>query len=619
MILRGPIYICLALMLLALPLFGAERPNILLLLSDDQRADTLGATGNAQVITPELDKLASQGVLFSNSFVTTSVCAVNRASLLTGQHARTNGIRGFAETLSNTQWKSTYPALLRRAGYFTGFIGKWGVGATIDSKVDGMAGEFDFWKGLYEQGNYWPEGKSGRHLTKIMTSQVGEFLDAAPKGKPFCLSVSYKAPHGPWSEVEPECLALYDKVEIPVPGRLSEEAAAKLPEFMRTDRLTLGGKSVADFRKLNTAWTRQYYGLITGIDRSLGEIREMLKSRGLADNTIVVFTSDNGHFLFEFGLYGKWLMYEPSIRVPLVVYDPRSRSQEARKTEGIALSIDIAPTLLDFAGVPVPLEMQGRSLVPLLGGSVPADWRKDFFYEFNFGMFPGDIPSCIGVRDGRWKYVRYLDPRFQYEQLFDLEKDPDEMDNLASKPEFSTELARMKARLESYRTEIPDHAPDFMEYRDTYDVVFTAFHPPSMDKPLDFQQFGTIGQTFRAAGGFLHAVTWIWPYQMKKTSSSDLVVNLRRGGPEGELLATTTVPHEKIYSLYSIVAELDAPVKPGETLYVEMRPKNPVKAKEILLWAYPDDAFKDGQAFLDGKPADSDLALNFIYKKTDRP
>ncbi len=591
-----------------------RQPNILFLLTDDQRADTLGATGNPLVITPEIDKLAKEGSLFRNSFVTTSVCAPNRACILSGRYSRTTGIRGFAEAFTDAQLQETYPMILKKAGYFTGFIGKWGVGATINSLQDRAGKEFDYWKAVEEQGAYWPEGKSGQHLTNIMTSQAQEFLDMAPRDRPFCLSVSYKAPHGPWSEVEPGCLALYKKTKIPLSKTLSEEAAATLPDFLRTDRLCLNGKTVKDWQTIGAEWTRQYYGLITGVDRSLGEIRAMLEARGLADNTIIVYTSDNGHFLFEFGFYGKWLMYEPSLRVPLIVYDPRIAPAERAKTvDAFALSIDMAPTLLDFAGLKAPETMQGRSLVPLLEGEVPADWRQDLFYEYNFIMFPGDIPSSIGVRDKRWKYIRYLDPRFEYEQLFDLENDPDEIQNLAKNPEYAPELERLRKRLADYRAEIPDNAPEFMEYRDKYRVVATAFTPPDMDHPLDLGKEKTVGQTFVADGDFLHAVTWVLPYQMKKTASSDLLVDLRRGGPEGELIASTTVPANHLYSLYPCVAKFDVPVKKGETLFVEMRTEKPPRQKDIRFWAYPKDVFPGGQAWLDRKPTDSDLALNFIY------
>lgn len=601
-------------------LFGGEssakQPNILFLLTDDQRADTLGATGNRLVITPELDKLAGEGVLFRNSFVTTPVCAVNRASILSGQYSRTNGVKGFAESFTDAQMKEIYPVLLRKAGYYTGFIGKWGVGATIDSLVDKVAPEFDYWKAVYDQGEYWPEGKNGRHLNKIMTSQVEEFLNNAPKDKPFCLSVSYKAPHGPWTGVEPDCLALYKDTKIPLPKSLNEESIAKFPAFLRTDRLTLNGKSIKEMQTINEQWTRQYYGLITGVDRSVGEIRSMLKAKGLSDNTIIIYTADNGHFLFEYGLYGKWLMYEASLRVPLIVYDPRISPTERTKTvDSFALSIDMAPTILDFAGLKAPEVMQGHSLVPLIHGQIPADWRKDLFCEYDFGMFPGDIPISMGVRDSRWKYIRYLDSRFDFEQLFDLEKDPDEANNLAKNAEYSAELTRLRARLNEYRSKVPDNAPEPMEYNDKYQVVATGFVPPAMDKPLDIGKDHSIGQTFQAEGDFLHAVSWMLPYQMKKIASSDLLVDLRRGGPDGEVLASAVIPRDHLYALYPCVATFDVPVKKGETLYIEMRPKDPVQPRELALWAYPENAnvFEKGQAFRDHKPADTDLTLTFVY------
>ncbi len=593
-----------------------QPPNIIFLLTDDQRADTLGATGNRYVITPELDNLAAEGSLFKNSFVATSVCAPNRACILSGQYPRTNGVKGFAETFSDAQVQATYPVLLRKAGYFTGFIGKWGVGANLNSYVDRIGTEFDFWKGVYDQGEYWPEGKTGRHYTKIMTSQAGEFLDKIPKDKPFCLSMSYKAPHGAWSEVDPECFALYKDVNIPVPKTLTEEAIAKFPPKVRTEHLQLMGKGAKELLPVYELLARQYYGLITGIDRSVGEIRAMLKARGLADNTVIIFTSDNGHFLFEYGMHGKWLMYEPSLRVPLIIYDPRiAPSERAKTVDAFALSVDMAPTVLDFAGLKVPEAMQGRSLVPLLHGRVPADWRKDLFYEYNFGMFPGDIPASIGVRDSRWKYIRYLDPRGEFEQLFDLKNDPEESRNLIQNEACSAELNRLRTRLEEYRAEIPDNVHDPMEHPEKYHIVATAFSPPETGKPLDFAKEKTIGQTFIADGDVLHSVTWMWPYQMKKCAPTDLIVDIRRDGPDGDVLSSAVVPSSHLYSLYPASATFDVPVKRGETLYLEMRPKGPVAPRELLLWVYPKDVFPGGQAFLNRKPADFDLPLNFIFQK----
>ncbi len=607
-------------LLLPSPASGAEppppRPNILFLLTDDQRADTLGAAGNPFVITPALDKLAAEGSYFKNSFVVTSVCAPNRACILSGLYPRTTGIKGFAEGFSDKAFQETYPALLRNAGYFTGFIGKWGVGANLNSYVDHIGTKFDYWKGVYDQGEYWPEGKKGRHFTKIMTSQAAEFLDKIPKDKPFCLSMSYKAPHGAWSEVDPECFALYKDVRLPHPKTLTEEAIAKFPEHLRTERLTLPGKTIGDLHSIYEIFAHQYYGLITGIDQSLGEIRSLLKDKGLADNTVIIFTSDNGHFLFEYGMLGKWLMLEPSLRVPLVIYDPRIPPAERAKTvEAFALSVDMAPTVLDFAGLKPPEAMQGRSLVPLVHGKVPGDWRKDMFYEYNFGMFPGDIPASIGVRDSRWKYIRYLDPRGEFEQLFDLKNDPEEADNQIRNPNCAAELARLRSRLESYRAQIPDNLHDPMEDPETYHIVPTAYSSPDMGKPLDFEKEKSIGQTFVADGDFLHAITWMVPYQMKKCAPTDLLVDLRRDGPEGEILASTVIPPEHNFALYPCAATFDAPVKKGETLYVEMRPKVPVAQHQLLLWAYSKDVFAGGQAFMDRKPVDIDIPLNFIYKK----
>jgi arylsulfatase A-like enzyme len=591
-----------------------EKPNIVFLLADDQRADSVGAYGNPLIHTPEMDRLAAEGVLFKNAFAVSSACAPSRANIFSGLYARTSGIRGFAETFSPEQLQQIYPVLLRNAGYRTGFIGKWGVGSTVPETMKDIPALFDYWRGFVGQGTYWPDGKEGRHLTQIMAAQADEFFtQAAGTDQPFCLSISFKAPHGPWNEANPEFTKLYREEEMPFPATLTEEAIAMLPAFMRTFRLSLNGTSIEEMRGFHQRFMLEYYALISGIDHALGSIRQSLEERGLAENTIIVYTSDQGHFVHEFGFHGKWLMYEPSIGIPLMVYDPRlPEPQRGRRMSELALTVDFAPTLLDWAGVPVPEQMQGRSLVPLICGEKVPDWRNDFFYEYRFGMYPGDIPTSIGVRTERWKYVRYPDE--SYEQLFDLYADPCEINNLADNPRLSATKEKLQERLKKHRRSIPDNAPIWNEYGELYKTVTTGSVWPDMR--VDFHDTPQAAQSFIACGNFLRQVNWMVPFFQQGISPADLHVRLLAEADQS-LIAETTVPKEQLYSLYPVGAVLNADLTPGRTYRLEFSPAGAVGPKQLQLWAFPEDTFVDGTLYLNGEESGCDLSLEFVYEKTE--
>ena len=354
------------------------------LLADDQRYDTLGCMGNRIIQTPQIDGLAREGVLFQNAFVTTAICAVSRASIFSGQYERTHGISTFGKTLSPGQFADPYPVQLREHGYRTGFIGKWGVGNTLPAE------RFDYFRGFPGQGRYNVQlnGKPA-HLTNVMGDQAIEFINGGRAGQPFCLSVSFKAPHAQDEDMrqylfDPALANLYKDVEIPLPKTADEAYYKELPAFLRDSE---GHRRWGWRFATPTAYqeaVKGYYRLITGIDRVVGRIRSELAARGLADNTVIVYMSDNGYFLGERGLADKWYMYEESIRVPLIIYDPRlPADRRGQRRSEMALNIDVAPTLLDLAGVGVPHAMQGRSLVPLMtkpGGN----WRREWYYSHLF-------------------------------------------------------------------------------------------------------------------------------------------------------------------------------------------------------------------------------------------
>lgn len=432
------------------------QPNIVFLLVDDLRWNALGCMGDTIVKTPNIDKLAAGGVLFRNTFVTTSICWSSRASIFTGQWMRRHGVGlNDGKEMKPGAWADTYPAQFRKAGYRTGFIGKFGVGA--DKKMAAMAGEFDYWDGLPGQaGKFFIEPDDPRrvHKTALFGDKALEFLAGSKPGQPFCLSVSFNAVHArdhQPREYTPDVRdeGLYDGIEIPLPSLATEAAFNRLPEFLKTSEgRTRWGWRFDEPQKAQDI-LRDYYCLITGVDREVGRIVEALHKSGAAGNTIVIFTSDNGYALADRGLADKWFAYEEDIRVPLIIVDPRlPETRRGRKVDAMALNVDLAPTMLDLAGLAVPPVMQGRSLKPLLEGKTPADWPTEFFYEHH--AVPNRIPPVEAVRAGRWKYIRWIKAEPMIEELYDLQSDPLEEKNLAASPAFAWRLGELREKWERY-------------------------------------------------------------------------------------------------------------------------------------------------------------------------
>ena len=418
----------------------ATRPNIIFLLADDLRWDALGVAGNPIVQTPQIDRLARQGFYFKRAYVTSPICCMSRASILTGQYTRRHGILDFVTSFSDSALAQTYPVLLRKAGYRTGFIGKYGVGDDMPEQA------YDYWRGFPGQGNYAAQDAQGKpiHLTDLMGQQMDEFVRTNPGGKPFCLSVSFKAPHGqdgarPEFPYAARFAPMYTDKTLPTPRAAKESYYRQFPDWFRHNdkneaRVRWGYRFANDSMYQQT--TKSYYRLITGVDEVIGDLRRMLEQRGLANNTILVFFSDNGFYVGEYGLAGKWYGHEASIRVPLIIYDPRRANRQGHTTDHYALNIDMAPTLLTMAGVPVPNRMQGKSLTQLMD-SPNKPWRTSFFFEHLLNLPGVFIPNSEGVMKADKKYVRYFDaqqPTDVYEQVFDLKNDPGELTNLAGKP-----------------------------------------------------------------------------------------------------------------------------------------------------------------------------------------
>lgn len=418
-------------------------PNIIFLLADDQRWDALGVAGNTVIQTPNLDRLARDGFYFRRSYVTTPICAISRASIFSGQYARRHGIVDFATPFADSALTQTYPVLLRKAGYRTGFIGKYGVGNKMP--VDA----YDYWRGFDGQGNYAAKDAQGKpiHLTDLMGQQMDEFLQANPSGKPFCLSVSFKAPHAQ-DNANPEFpyadrfSKLYSDKSLRRPILAQDTYYKQFPDWFRHNdknesRIRWSRRFATD--SLFQQTTKSYFRLITGVDDVVGLLRRSLQARGLSENTIIVYTSDNGFYEGEYGFADKWYGHELSIRVPLIIYDPRQPAWHGRTTDQYTLNIDLAPTLLTFAGVLVPNRMQGRSLTSLMnnrdGGPAKTPWRNEFYFEHPINIPAVFIPQSEGVLSADRKYVHYYNvrqPADTYEEVYNLKSDPQELVNLAA-------------------------------------------------------------------------------------------------------------------------------------------------------------------------------------------
>jgi len=422
-----------------------KRPNIIFLLTDDQRWDALGCAGNSIIQTQNMDWLAKNGVRFEKAFVTTPICAASRASLFCGLSERKHGYTFTKPPLARQYSDRSYPRLLRQAGYRTGFIGKFGI-----QVEDGIPEEmFD----SFHQTSY-PYFKEvdgeKRHLTDIHGDLAVEYLRNSPKDRPFCLSLSFWAPHAEDGQEEqyfwPEAFdGLYESVKIPAPETTAPSFFDAHPEFLKKSLNRIRWLWRFDNPDKFQNMVKGYYRMITGVDVVIGRIIAELRALGLHENTVIIFSSDNGYFLGERGFAGKWLMHDVSIRVPLIIYDPRlPRSLKGTVKEELALNIDIPPSILDFAGLEIPASMEGKSVLPVLERKV-ADWRQEVFCEHLWDN--PEIPRSECIRTQSWKYIRY--PQHpDYEELYDLESDPHETRNLSLESAHFPMLEQLRKQCE---------------------------------------------------------------------------------------------------------------------------------------------------------------------------
>lgn len=460
-----------------------ERPNIVFFLSDDQTTSTIGCYGNEQIQTPQIDALAANGTRFANAFVSQPICWVSRTTLLTGLYGRAYGTPDNPEQTRPDAAATLNSDILRRHGYRTGFYGKWHAKMPPGYRNADHYDEFE----AIDRNPYYKRQPDGslRHETDLVVDRGIEFLKSQPKDRPFALNLWFNACHAedsdrrpgighfPWPE---STAGMYEDLQIP-PPRLSDPAIFDaLPDFLRT---TLNRERY--FWRWNTPWKyqvnmRAYYRMASGIDNAIGRFLAALQDAGLADNTIVVYSADNGYYMANRGLTGKWSHYDNALRVPLIVMDPRvPQDRRGRVSEAIALNVDLPATFLDWAAIPIPEQYQGRSLKPVVFGETPADWRTESFHE-HFAV-RNRIPAFEGLRTDRYKYARYIDQN-DYEFLHDLKNDPDELVNLASDPAHAEALQMLRDRtsaiVQSVGGKLDPLKGPFQKSTDPYPVASAA-------------------------------------------------------------------------------------------------------------------------------------------------
>jgi arylsulfatase A-like enzyme len=469
----------------------ATRPNILFIMSDDHAAHAIGAYGSRVNQTPNLDRLAREGMLLTNVFATNSICTPSRAAILTGQYSHINGVTMFNRFDSS---RTTVARLLQAGGYYTAMIGKWHLGS------DPVG--FDRWEILPGQGVYvnpifytasTEKTYTGRYVTDVITDLALDVLKNRPVNKPFFLMLHHKAPHRPWEPdaahgarfmnqwiPEPETFwdaydtrtdALHENqqrvakdltrrdLKLQPPAGLEGAALtawlATKPDSVTT---TIEGRTVTLTGEALVRWKYQrymqdYLATVQSVDDSVGRVLTFLDRNGLARNTIVVYTSDQGFFLGDHGLFDKRFMYEESLRMPFLIRWPAAIKAGTR-SDAMALNIDFAPTFLDAAGLPVPADMQGRSMLPILRGRTPADWRTSMYYRYYHDPGDHNTRAHYGVRTQTHKLI-YFWKKDQWE-LFDLVHDPFELHNLYGQPGQETMTTTLKAEIRRLKEALRD-------------------------------------------------------------------------------------------------------------------------------------------------------------------
>ncbi|MEM9324971.1 MAG: sulfatase [Bacteroidota bacterium] len=426
-------------------------PNILFILVDDQRNDVLSHLGYPIVQTPTVDRLAEAGFLFENAFVTTSICAASRASILTGLYESKHNYTFGEEPIKEEFVTTSYPYLLKGSGYQTGFVGKFGVKLEQQERLlDSM---FDFYElSAFNHPHFieQPDG-SQRHSAEVFGDHAVAFIQEQATETPFCLSLSFNSVHAVDGNKKPgdghypypkAVAAMYEGMEMPRPQLSADSIYDQHPEFLKTSLNRERYFWRWDTPEKYQTNLQAYFRMISGYDNVMKRVLDALEQQGLAENTVVIYSADNGYYMGNRGFAGKWSHYEESLRVPFIIFDPRVSSEQAgKRISDLTLNLDIPATILDFAGVSQPPRYQGRSVIPALKGQGMGP-RDHFLIEHR--MRHEQLPKYVGIRDRRYVYANYYEQDPPYEYLHDLESDPMELVNLASDPSYIGLLEEMR-------------------------------------------------------------------------------------------------------------------------------------------------------------------------------
>ncbi len=515
----------------------AKRPNILFIMTDDHATQAISCYGSNLIETPNIDRIAEEGLRFNNCYVTNAICAPSRAVILTGKFSHKNGVTDNEKVFDGSQ--TTYPKLLRQAGYQTAMIGKWHLGSSPTG--------FDFWSVLPGQGDYYrPEFiemgdtiEEEGYVTDVITDKAIKWLENRDDSKPFAMVYQHKAPHRNWMPASRHLGAFEDKV-FPEPETLFDDyqgrgLAAREQEMeianhlwdawdfklatkeeldnygathtlekitdskhhdvasankreqdleklyrvykrMTPEQQELWNKAYAkrinkfeQFKKDEitekelTAWKyqlymRDYLATLLSLDENVGRMLDYLEEKGLLDNTIVVYTSDQGFFLGEHGWFDKRIMYEECYRMPLIMRYPKA-IKAGTQTTALSMNVDFAPTFLDYAGVEVPKDMQGVSLRPVFenSGLTPSDWRKATYYHYYEYPSWHSVKRHYGMRTDRYKLIHFYNDIDEWE-LYDMKLDPNELNNLINNPNYADIISDLKKQLQQQRDKYDDNS-----------------------------------------------------------------------------------------------------------------------------------------------------------------
>jgi len=448
---------------------GGKRPNILFIMSDDHAAHAIGCYGSRINKTPNIDRIAREGVRMDNCLCTNAICGPSRACILTGKYSHVNGFKANSDTFDGSQ--PTFPKMLQAAGYKTAIIGKW----HLVSEPTG----FDYWNILPGQGDYvnpvmiemGKKQKRTGYVTDLITDDAMDFIRKRDTNTPFCLMCHHKAPHRNWIP-DAKHAGLYEQEDIPEPDTFKDDYAnrsrAAAEAEMRVNRdLTpqdlkqtppegLEGDALAHWKY--ERYIKDYLRVIASVDDNVGRLLGFLDKEGLADNTLVIYTSDQGFYLGDHGWFDKRFMYEESLKMPFVARFPGVIAPGTVNRD-MLLNVDFAPTFLETAGTKVPEDMQGRSFLPVLRGKTPKEWRTAMYYQYYEFPQPHHVYPHYGVCTEEYKLIHYYLPgKIDEWELINRKKDPKELRSVYNDPAYADTVKQLKAQIAAFRKElrVPD-------------------------------------------------------------------------------------------------------------------------------------------------------------------